>query len=293
MAVRPANAVVVAALAVVWALRLSRWRERVVPAAFAALMGLIPPLLPQALINDRLVGKPSPFVVSDLYRQQRLWGMGALKYGTLLIEGRSPLLTYSNPFYRNDPGPRTFLRRHPVSYLTTLALHAFAMVDTDLPFTYVTDLSPGYRWPLSVVNYSLLYLALAGGLVAASRGIRRRPMDEIGFALLSTLFVGAAYLVIYLPVEVESRFGLPLQLLATPLIVVGARWLVDRRRESRSARTLLLVGWPTFVLSCALLSAWIATLRTNENVPSPANMWVLDPPRALPPGPPRTPPPRP
>lgn len=295
MAVRPANAVVVAALAVVWALRLLRWRERVLPAALGALIGLIPPLLPQTLINHRLAGKLSPLVVSDLYRQQRLWGMAALKYGTVLIPDHSPFLIYVNPLYRGDPGPRAFLRNHPAAYMATLALHAFGMVDPDLPFTYITDFHPWYRWPLSIAHYGLLFLALLGCGVGASRCVRQKRLDEEGFVVSSTVAVGAAYLLLYLPVEVEGRFGLPLLLLMTPLAVVGIRWLAGaesgRRESARSA--VALVGGLVFVLCCARLSAWISKQRTNPVTPSPANVFVLNPTHARPKGAPATPTPRP
>ena len=278
--VRPGNAVVVAALVLVWAFRAVRWRDVRIGSAGVALAGFMLPLIPQMMINSRRFGTLSPLIVSDLYRQQRLWGMGALKYGTVLIPGHSPFLTYVNPFYRGDPGPRSFLLHHPVEYVTTLALHAFAMLDSDLPFTYITNLRPGYRWPLSIVNYLLLYLALVGCLLSVARVLRRRPIDETAFALWSTVVVCAAYLAIYLPVEVESRFGLALELLMTPLVVTGALWFVRTRPKPHTARTLLAVGAPAFVLSCALLSAWISTTQTSQFVSSPANAFVLDPPRA-------------
>src|SRR5262249_4732789 len=154
-----------------------------------------------------------------LYSLQAAWGMGALKYATLLISDRSPFLVYTNPFFRGDPTPAAFLGRHPLGYAATLALHGFGILDHDFPFTYVTDLDPWYRWPVSLVNFLLLYLGFAGLVAGLARAALRRRLDEEGFLPLATALVAGAYAALYLPVEVESRFGLALQALAMPLIV--------------------------------------------------------------------------
>jgi hypothetical protein len=288
-AVRPANAAVACALALVWAVRLIRWRERLVASAFAAIVGLALPLVPQMVVNYGIARKLNPLLVRSLYRDQRLWGMKYLKYGTVVMPDHSPFLIYTNPFYRGDPGPRTFLRNHPAGYLATLALHAFGMVDADLPFTYITNLKPWYRWPLSIVNYGLLYLGLLGCVWAAARWASQRRIDEIEFVVLSTILVGAAYALLYLPVEVENRFGLTLLMLTTPLVVLSGRWLLGRGRGGSRARRLAILGAPLFVLACAWLSIWISTQQTNPFVSSPANAQVLDPKRARLAGAPVTP----
>lgn len=283
--VRPANVVVLPALAAAWLLRALRWRAWSWPAVGAALAGLIPPFLPQLIINYGISGKLNPLIVASLYRQQRGWGMGSLKYGTVVIPGRSPFLTYLNPLYAGDPGPRTFLLHHPLRYLGTLALHLFALLDHDLPYTYITDLAPWYRWPLAAVNFLLLYVAAAGTVVLAARTVRRRELDERGFVLVSTLLVAAAYAVVYLPVAVESRFGIALEALMTPLLVAGVLWLAcpgERSRRAR-ARAVVVLGAPFVLLLWVALSSWLTTTQTNQFVESPANALVLDPRPARPP----------
>ena len=279
VAVRPANAAVAAAVALVWGLRAARWRDLRPASIAAALAGLVPPLIPQLILNVRVFGRVTPLLVKDLYRLQTQWGMAALKYATLVIPGRSPFLVYTNPLYRGDPNPVSFLLHHPLRYLATLALHAFAMIDADLPYTYVTDLDPWYRWPLDLANFLLLYLALVGVVVGARR-LTRRSFDEVDFVFSSTVFVAAAYALPYLPVEVESRFGLPLEMLMTPLVAVGLIALVRPGVMKPLGRRLALAGAPAFLLAAAALSAWIAAQRTNPIIPSPANAPVLDPPRA-------------
>jgi hypothetical protein len=280
VAVRPANIVIVAALVLVWAVRALRWRDVGFAGAGAALAGLIPPFIPQVLINHRLFGTLNPLIEKDLYRQQAIWGMAALKYATLVQPDHSPFLVYGNPLYRGDATPALFLHHHPLHYLATLALHGFGMIDPDLPFTYVTDLAPWYRWPLGVFSYLLVYVALAGILFGALRMIRRRELDPGGFVVLSTVVVAGACLALSLPVEVESRFGLPLMALATPLVVAGVALLRDGRAPGRSAKALFLLGALVAVLGGVSLSRWMTTTRTNPHVESPANVFVLNPKRA-------------
>lgn len=283
--VRPGNAPVAVALALVWAVRTVRWRERFWPSAAAALAGLIPPLVPQMILNYGLSGRLNPLLVGSLYREQRVWGMATLKYGTVVIPGLSPFLTYVNPLYAGDPGPRAFLSHHPLRYLATLAIHAFGLLDQDLPFTYITDFTPWYRWPLQTLSWLLVAVAAIGGIVEGARLVRRRSLDESGLVLVAAVLVGGAYAVVYLPVAVEARFGLPLFALMTPLLVWGLTWLgslgVPRRARMRAAAVALLC-----VAGCAGLSAWLASTRTNVLVASPANALVVNPKPALGPTPP-------
>jgi hypothetical protein len=292
VAVRPANAIVAMALTAVWLLRgLLFWRFSLGEALGAAL-GLLLPLVPQLALNWRVFGRVTPLIVHSLYRLQTQWGMGALKYGTVVMPGRSPFLVYANPFYRGDPTPAAFLRHHPLDYLATLALHVFAMLDFDYPFTFITSLDLWYRWPLALVNFALLALALAGCVLAVVRlrGGGRKPIDEAAFAQWSTILVGGAYLAIYAPVEVENRFGLTPEALMTPLLIAVLVWWARESPGRPRARALLVAAVTAAIAAAVFLSAWISTKQTNEIQPSPANAWVLDPERA--PGMARTPAPQ-
>lgn len=280
VAVRPANIVIVAALVLVWAIRAARWRDVGLEGVGAGVAGLIPPFLPQILINHRLFGTFNPLIEKDLYRQQAGWGMGALKYATLVQPDQSPFLVYTNPLYHGDASPAAFLQHHPLRYLATLALHGFGMIDPDLPFTYVTNLAPWYRWPLSVFSYLLVYAAFAGALVGIARILRRRELDAGTFVALSSVLVAGASFALYLPVEVEGRFGLPLLVLATPLAVAGAALVRGGPPLRRSAKALFALGALAAVLGGVCLSRWISTTRTNPRIESPANAFVMNPKRA-------------
>ncbi|HTY43076.1 MAG TPA: hypothetical protein VMH79_14495 [Thermoanaerobaculia bacterium] len=279
-AVRPANVVVAAVVAGVWVLRALIFRDLRLSHGAAGVAGLVPPFLPQAAINYLTFGFANPLIRKNLYHLQTTWGMSALKYATLVIPGRSPFLVYGNPLYRGDASPAAFFRAHPVHYLGTLALHGFGLLDRDLPFTYVTDLEPWYRTPLALANFLVLYLAAAGAAIGLLRLARRRRVDEAAFVVVSTAAVAGAYLALYLPVEVECRFGVALQALATPFIVAGAMALRGRSPRRRLTRIVVLVAAPFAVAGALALSAKIAKHRTNPYVEtSPANAVVMGPTR--------------
>src|SRR5262249_22986579 len=116
--VRPGNAVVLPAMALLWALRGFLYREKVLRAILPAAAGVLLALLPQVASNVRWYGTWSPLPMERIYRDQISWGMSILKYGTLVAPDRLPTLVYSNPFY--PPGvssPAQFVARRPMGYL--------------------------------------------------------------------------------------------------------------------------------------------------------------------------------
>src|SRR5262249_49941633 len=158
VAVRPANAVVLPGLALLWAFRGLLYRERILRAILPAAAAVALALLPQLASNLRWYGSWSPLPVERVYRDQVGWGMSILKHGTAALPDRPSSLVYANPFC--PPGvssPLEFLEQRPMGYLATLALHGFALFDQDLPFTYIVNTKPAYRWPLSLLNYTYLF----------------------------------------------------------------------------------------------------------------------------------------
>ena len=258
-AVRPANVVVAAALMLVWLGRHLLFRD-VAPAAVGAmLLGVLLPLLPQMALNYTVFRTPNPLIVGGLYRKQAEWGMSGLRYATDVRPGKPPDLDYLNPLYRGEPSPREFLKRRPFAYLATLGLHGFAMMDHDFVFTYITAAHPWYRWPVAIANDLLLYGAVLGGILAARRWRSSRRIDEVSFVFVSSAIAGAAYLAVYLPVKVETRFALPLDLLATPFIVFGGMSVARSLRNPGDVRRLsaIVASAAVFVGACVWLSAWL------------------------------------
>jgi Alg9-like mannosyltransferase family len=251
VAVRPANSALLPALGLLWLWRMRRYRESVIRNLALAALAVLLALAPQLYNNVRAYEKWSPLLVDRLYAAQSGWGTAILKYGTLVIPGQEPQLVYGNPLRPEGvTNPREFLRTRPLGYLATLGLHGFALVDQDLPFTYVTNPRPWYRWPLSLANYAFLFLALAGlGLILARE--RRTPAGLYGIG--AALF-GLALVAIYLPVAVENRFSLPLYPILTPAAVHAVRWLSARR--SGTILAVAIVGGG-FMAACVQLSIFL------------------------------------
>jgi hypothetical protein len=88
-------------------------------------------------------------------------------------------------------------------------------------------------------------------------------------------------------VAVENRFGLTVEALMTPLIVMSLLRLSRANETRQGTRALMILGAPIYVLASVVLSAWISTKQANPFFPSPANAFVLNPQRAhLPKAPP-------
>lgn len=257
--VRPANTGVLFAVVLILAARRILWSDLKLRPAPLLLVAALLPFVPQIWINARVYGRFEPLVVSHLYRDQTRWGAAQLKYGTLIEPGRPPELIYGNPLWRGEDSPAEFFRRRPVSYLATLGLHFFAMLDHDLPFVYATDARPWYRWPLSSLNYVFLFMSLAGMIAVVGRARRRGARDPAAFAALSLLLAAACSAAVYLPTAVESRFSLSFDLLVTPFFAAAllrARELAAERRWKTLGRLGALGA--VFMALCVALSAWIS-----------------------------------
>ena len=252
--VRPANVTIFAAIVLLAAARILITKSLPARALPILLAAALLPFVPQLVINRRAYGRVEPLIVAKLYRNQTVWGMANLKYATAVIPGQPPEITYSNPLYRGDPSPRAFLRRNPLAYLATLGIHLFAMFDPDFLFTYVTDLHPGYRWPLSTMN--LVFLALAGwGVVLAWRPSSPR---ETRFATAVIAFASILSVGIHLPIAVESRFSVPIELLLTPFFAIGLLRLADLWSGRRGALVKVAAATLVWVVLGLALSGWIA-----------------------------------
>jgi hypothetical protein len=255
VAVRPANLVVLPALVLVWLLRARLFGERAGGGLAAGAAAVLLALSPQLYNNVRAYETWTPLVVERLYGEQVDWGTAMLKYGTLVVAGEEPEIAYANPFRPEGVStPGRFLRESPLGYLATLALHGFALFDHDLPFTYVRNVRPWFRWPIALLNFAFLFLSGAG-LVLGLRDRRRlAPPARLYFA--AAVLVGSFYVALYLPVAVESRFSLPLYAILAPAAIFGASAL---RRGPRERTAAAVVALGAFLVLCAGLSLWISS----------------------------------
>lgn len=264
VAVRPGNLVVLCAVLLVWIIR-SRVVRDVPRRAFVLLaVSALVPLLPQLINNYREYGKVQPTVVSGLYSFQLRMGAANLKYGTVVSKEEIERLFYHNPFLAEPAKPDVAgtvvdsVRSDPVGYIATLATHGFAFVDQDFPFTYIADLTPWYRWPLSLLNYSFLYLAILGTAVMVRQLHRRALAPDCSVACISLLLAGGLYIVTHLPVLVENRFSAPIYLLATPCVLFAMNAATELFSKQR-LRPLIApaCGALVFIVACVALSTWL------------------------------------
>src|SRR5262249_45204051 len=143
--------------------------------------------------------------------------------------------------------------QRPMGYLATLALHGFALFDQDLPFTYIVNTKPAYRWPLSLLNYTYLFLCGVGMVVGLLR-CRSAAAPSVKLYFSGAAVVCAAYVALYLPVAVEARFSLPVYLLLGPACVFAVAWLSQRRSGTLIA---LIIAGGGFLAVCVQLSLWM------------------------------------
>ncbi len=261
VAVRPANIVILPALGLLWILRSRLYRERLAGSFALGALAAALTLAPQLHGNVKAWDEWTPLLVDRLYSAQASWGTGILKYGTLVVPGREPQVVYRNPLRPEGVAtPGEFVRERPLAYLRTLGAHAFALVDHDFPFTYITAPPPAWGWALALANYAFLFLSILGlGLLLARERNSPASLYGAGAALFS-----AALVAVYLPVAVESRFSMPLYVILPPAAVYALSWLSKRRSGTIVAIAILGGG---FVGACVQLSRWLSRLASGIEFP--------------------------
>jgi hypothetical protein len=263
VAVRPANVVILPALAIVWLLRTRLYREgrRLAGSLALGALCVAATLAPQLYGNVRAWHAWTPLLVDRLYDMQVSLGTGMLKYGTVVIPGKRPQLVYSNPFRPEGVSrPAEFWRTAPLGYIKTLGAHGFAMIDHDYPFTYIDSPPPPWRWPLALANYAFFYLSAVGLVLIL---VRERGTAVGLYGAGATLF-SAALVAIYLPVAVESRFSMPLYILLPPAAIYALSWL--SRRRSGTILVVAIAGGG-FVAACVQLSLWLSKQASGIEFP--------------------------
>ncbi|HZO30386.1 MAG TPA: hypothetical protein VFH48_30820 [Chloroflexota bacterium] len=285
--VRPSSLAVVPVVFAIWIARALIDRNLPWPALLIGAFAFVLPFVPQLWSNQRAFGVWNPLIVRSLYADQMLWGLQSSKYATVEIQGFNGGLNYENPF---RPPPdltlREVLQEQPGAYLAAFALHAFALVDQDFPFTYIRDVDPWHRWPLSGLNYAFLAWAVVGLVLGLRRvaGVSDAALLRQRLTILALGLAALAVVAIYLPTAVENRFSLPLYLLLAPtfaLAAVRAYAAVPTSSPTRlTGGALALAAW---IGLCAAGSVWI-----QSHAPLLAQIRALRdgielPPRPVPP----------
>jgi hypothetical protein len=209
------------------------------------LVAVAVPSVPQFYNNIVFANAMTPLVAFDLGSLQVNVGITKLKYATARPPVKALEIYYVNPFadaangIRIDPAhPLRWYRENPIAGFKTVLLHAFALLDQDLIFPFIVDLSPSYRIPLAVLNHVGIGLALWAlwlWIRSGRRVGRDGPLLRISLPLVMIYILGVV--VIYGTACVEARFGLPLILLAAPLALAAIRHF-----QRLTTRRLVLPG---------------------------------------------------
>lgn len=219
-------------------------------------LGLALPLSIQLRNNVVHHQKWSPLTAYPLGGAHLAGGIRYLKYATLRGIDSASGIFFHNPFFHvEDFGPTTtpigWYLSHPAKGIVKLSLSSFALVDQDLVRPYNPSPHPRLRWWGSLVNYVVLFI---GGVGLWSL------LPAVGPALAGTLAVAIlCFFGLYAPATVEARFGLPLITLFTTMVPVGSRHL-----RAASQRSRWVAAGVLFVMACAGLSGWLATLMSGS-----------------------------
>ena len=251
--VRPPNMLLIPVFLFAWLVRTVRYRQVPWRAWPVLLAMLVLTFLPQSISNYRAYGVAHPFIVLDQFESNSSQAMRLAKYATLSIAGIPARLYYANPFGPAESmSPFQFMREEPHKFAATLVIRTFALFDHDLPFTYINDLNPWYRWHLAIPNYLFLLAGLVG-LCLPSRLTgpeRSRYVRTMAFLVLVAGSIWAMYAV----TAIESRYSLPVYpLLAAPAVIAVLRLITVTR-----ARPLVLAP---IVFGAAV---WVALLTATS-----------------------------
>ncbi|TGE24808.1 hypothetical protein E5K00_06285 [Hymenobacter aquaticus] len=228
---------------------------------------------PQLLLNGRHHQVWSPLVLSrdarlptaNLYLAQLGWGLVIQKYETSLDPTfPSPRMLYTDPAGQallQRQGIRHFagygaygaaVLREPLAFAALYGRHLFNGLDVQYPSLLVRRVA-GRSGLLSGVQYSVWF----GALVVAGhlRGARRWRLGLVLAALLLPCLAS-------LPIAVECRFLLPLQVLLYAVACFGGSQLAWQTMAWPRARIgLLVAGYVLFLTLCFTLSA-----RTRQHL---------------------------
>jgi 4-amino-4-deoxy-L-arabinose transferase-like glycosyltransferase len=231
---RPSNAFAVPVwlAAVMLTLYRRQWRRRRAAAALAVIV-MVLPWIPQIRNNLVYYGRATPLIASNLTGAAIQFGVRVSKYATSNIVGMDTQVRYTNPFYDNElvtaEAPLRWYALHPLKGAGTLALHAFNLVDQDLPFPYSTTLSPPYYVYVTSLHWAVLGLAGFGAVWFWLIRGRRSPAERFAVAFAGAFVV--CQIAAQCPFHAETRYGLPSLAVLYPAgaLTVAAVWRHGRR----------------------------------------------------------------
>jgi hypothetical protein len=260
IAVRPASMFMVPALLLAW---VAVWflrrpaGSKMLGMVAAGLLCFSLPLMPQLRNNMVYYGKTTVLVAAPFAQGQQYIGILWLKYATSIEPHQDPQIKYLNPLAVDEPlaakDPTAWYLRYPGRGVVTIAIHAFNLLDQDLPLPYNLTLIPTYYPFVSIANLAIVALGLAGlGVVVA--GWPRRSAIEKWIIVIAVVTL-VCHLGLHSLFSVEARYGVFALVLLYAFAAICGGWLI--RTAQNRARLLVSAFVVAFCVGGYFLSAWV------------------------------------
>ena len=211
--------------------------------------------VPQLHMNVTQFKHWTPIIHSPLYSLQTQEAVRCLKYGTVVIPGEKAPLCFANPKANKSwKSMQALALQSPLVFAYTAAAHVFGVFDWGYIDTYIPSYYPRNRLPASILLHSTWFLA-AIGFIRFLR--RRRELPSGESALL--LFLAAAIVAdlgFLATIQVESRFGYPIFLMAMPFL----GFAIPDSRPSRKLMVVITLSWLLWMGLSTALSFWLDSL---------------------------------
>jgi hypothetical protein len=213
------------------------------------------PFIPQVFNNVTRFNVLTPILPVSVGSLNQDFGVACMKYTTSYIPGQDPGICYSNPFHGDEPlgGGVQWYFHNPLKGTATAAIHAFNLLDQDLPFPYNTNLAPPYYPAASLANWFVVACGFLGILLGFHSAWRQ------GLEAMAVYIILAGTVVTHIGMHaffsVETRFGVP----SLMILYIFAAWLVWRRVlvGGKMQRLVLLSTAAAITAGAYPISYWV------------------------------------
>jgi hypothetical protein len=209
---------------------------------------------PQLYYNYTTWHQWSVFPVCRIGSMQALFGLGLLKYDTVMVNGIAQSWYYANPFFLGDPPERsawTWYLAHPLRGLATFIGHivsAFSVTDV---FTYRSSIPPSY---VTAAFYWILFVFGSYRIFCVHRRAIGRMLSKSATLSLLVLFAGLLF------VGTVTLIGLSapeVRFAAIPIAILSAAGV--RQLTMAADRSSLS---PTALVLCLLVAAGLLAISS-------------------------------
>jgi hypothetical protein len=283
IAIRPANVYILPAwfLALLVPIALNRYTvRRSLEILLVGAAAMFIPLVPQLRNNLVYYDKLTPLVAARFAHGQQYIGILWIKYATSVIPGENPQILYLNPFATDRAlaaaAPVKWYAQYPFRGAATLVLHAFNLLDQDMPLPYNVTLTPRYYPLVSVINLAVVAFAVCAA--AFLFRIRGRLNGAERWACAVALVVVLSHLGLHSLFSVEARYGVAA---LVPIYGCAAVFAVAIKHLLPSVRLMVAGAVIAATAAGGALSVWVRSqspaIRAAQALPSGREQTSTEP----------------